>query len=185
MPARSASVFWLRPFSSRSVFTISEICIGCKVVLMTPDVAHAWLMSHLADRYVAQFMRRLQLLVLDEAHVYEGVFGTNMAYFLRRLQVIAGGFRIICSTATVGKPADFVNQLTGRHPVSFGRDRDCSKIPEKTILLAKETAGKPFDSTVALLTELARAESGRFLAFGDSRKMVEQIVAAVHRYKPA
>ncbi|MGQ4809257.1 hypothetical protein NKDENANG_02672 [Candidatus Entotheonellaceae bacterium PAL068K] len=40
-----------------------------RVVLMTPDVAHAWLMSHLQKREVQGFLARLRLLILDEAHV--------------------------------------------------------------------------------------------------------------------
>lgn len=62
-----------------------SIISSCRVIAMTPDVAHAWLMSHLAVSEVADFLRHLSLLVLDEAHVYDGAFGTNMAYFLRRL----------------------------------------------------------------------------------------------------
>jgi DEAD/DEAH box helicase domain-containing protein len=55
---------------------------------MTPDVAHAWLMSHLGTKEVALFLHDLGLLILDEAHVYDGAFGTNMAYFLRRLGLL-------------------------------------------------------------------------------------------------
>jgi DEAD/DEAH box helicase domain-containing protein len=152
-----------------------------QVVLMTPDVAHAWLLSHLGEKEVSAFLARVRLLVLDEAHVYEGVFGTNMAYFLRRLQVASGPHQLICSTATLGRPADFVSQLTGRQPRSFSLEDDRSATPPKTILLAKEIGGKPFDSIVNLLGRLGRAQRGRFLAFGDSRRMVEQLVAAVHR----
>ena len=59
-----------------------------RVVLMTPDVAHAWLMSNLKVREIRYFLRNIKLLILDEAHIYEGVFGTNMAYFLRRFQAV-------------------------------------------------------------------------------------------------
>lgn len=158
-----------------------QILNTTRVLLMTPDVAHAWLMSHLGEKEVSAFMAGLRLLILDEAHVYEGVFGTNMAYFLRRFQVATGPHRLICSTATLGRPADFVHQLTGRQPRSFGLPEDRSLIPAKTILLAKEIAGKSFESMVSLLVALTHAERGRFLAFGDSRRMVEQIVAAAHR----
>ena len=64
-----------------------EILASSHSVLMTPDVAHAWLLSHVREPIVHYFLSNLRLLVLDEAHVYDGVFGTNMAYFLRRLQV--------------------------------------------------------------------------------------------------
>jgi DEAD/DEAH box helicase domain-containing protein len=54
-----------------------------RVVLMTPDVAHAWLMSNLKTREIRSFLRNIKILILDEAHIYEGVFGTNMAFFLK------------------------------------------------------------------------------------------------------
>src|SRR5205823_1370773 len=72
-----------------------------RVILMTPDVAHAWLLARQGDREVRVFLERLALVVLDEAHVYEGVFGTNMAYFARRLRAAAPHARFMASTATV------------------------------------------------------------------------------------
>ena len=151
------------------------------VVLMTPDVAHAWLMSHLREKEVNRFMGALRLLILDEAHVYDGVFGTNMAYFLRRFQAASAEHQLICSTATLGTPADFVEHLTGRKPRTFGPDEDGSPSPPKTILLARSKTEKHFETLVNLISTLGRRDIGLFLAFGDSRRMVEQLVAAVHR----
>jgi DEAD/DEAH box helicase domain-containing protein len=153
----------------------------CHVALMTPDVAHAWMMGQLHDPVIRSFLERTRLLVLDEAHVYEGVFGTNMAYFLRRLSVPMGEHQIICSTATLGKAEDFVKQLTGRSPLVFGPDDDCSPVPEKTLLLVRPEEGKSFENTVELLKRCADLGDPRFLAFGDSRKAVERIVAGCLR----
>ena len=80
------------------------------VVLMTPDVAHAWLMTNLHQEEVWTFLSHLELLVLDEAHVYDGVFGTNMAFFLRRFGLVAKVHQLICSTATVGDPEAFFRE---------------------------------------------------------------------------
>jgi len=153
------------------------------VVLMTPDVAHAWFMSHLDDPAVTRFRTSLRLVVLDEAHVYDGVFGTNMAYFVRRLQVAAGAFQIIISTATLGKPDEFFSRLTGRNGVLFGADKDASPAPSKKVVLAREFRGRDFESKIGLLAALAAHSDGRFLAFSDSRKAVEQFVAALRRGK--
>ncbi len=152
-----------------------------RVVLMTPDVAHAWLMSHLAQPEVAGFMGALRLLILDEAHVYDGVFGTNMAFFLRRFQAASGTIQMISSTATLGDPAAFIEQLSGRKPRSFGLDEDGSGTPPKSVLLARVASADGFGATAALLSELALMRKARFLAFTDSRITVERIVAASHR----
>ncbi|MBW1737859.1 MAG: DEAD/DEAH box helicase [Deltaproteobacteria bacterium] len=151
------------------------------VVLMTPDVAHAWLMSNLGAREIRAFLGNIQILILDEAHIYEGVFGTNMAYFLRRLQAVSKPKRIIISTATLDNPSEFVYQITGRQPRSFGPDLDCSGSPQKSILLAQDVTGNSFESMVSLLRRLARFKKGKFLAFGDTRRMVEQLVMALKR----
>lgn len=159
----------------------AEILRTNSVILMTPDVAHAWLLSCLSNSDVRDFLASLQLLILDEAHVYDGVFGTNMAYFLRRLQVAAKRFRTIASTATLGSPADFMQQLTGRRYRTFDADDDGSATPQRTVLLARPTDSKGFEKTADLLRRLATMRQGRFLAFGDSRGMVERLVAASHR----
>ena len=154
-----------------------------QVALLTPDVTHAWLMSHLHEPAVKLFLERLRLLILDEAHVYEGAFGTNMAFLLRRLQVASGHHQLICSTATLGEPANFVHLLTGKRPVAFGPADDGAPTQGKTILRAT-CAGRPFDATVQVLTGTAEAGVGRFLAFADSRRAVEQFVAATLRSGP-
>ena len=151
------------------------------VVLMTTDVAHAWLMSNLGTHQIKTFLNKIRILILDEAHTYEGVFGTNMAYFLRRLQAVSKLERIITSTATLDKPSEFVYQITGRRPRSFGPDVDCSGSPPRTILLAQEVTGNSFESIVNLLRRITRFNKGKFLAFGDTRRMVEQLVMALKR----
>jgi DEAD/DEAH box helicase domain-containing protein len=184
---------FLAPFGAQVGFIDGSVPIAsrpailssCRVVAMTPDVAHAWLMSHLGTKEVAQFLHDLGLLILDEAHVYDGAFGTNMAYFLRRLGLASGDHRLICSTATIGAPEGFMHRLTGRNMVVFDEDRDTSALPEKTLLLARSTTKGGFDRTVQLLAGLSEYGKGRFLAFGDSRKAVERIVGAVLRQNAA
>lgn len=63
----------------------------------------------------------------------------------------------------------------------FGATEDGSVSPAKTLLLGRARGDQPFERTVALLRGLAQAGLGRFLAFGDSRKQVEHLVAALQR----
>lgn len=158
----------------------NQILERSRVVLMTPDVAHAWLMSHLTDSAVAAFRQRLRLLILDEAHVYDGVFGTNMAFFLRRLQAVFSPHRLICSTATLGAPQDFIFELTGRQTCLIGPEQDGASLPPKTLILARPHAGGTFDFAPVLIRALAQSFPGRFLVFSDSRKAVEILTAASH-----
>jgi len=161
-----------------SIDSRGEILAASRIVLMTPDVAHAWFMPNLRERQISMFRSALRLLVLDEAHVYEGVFGTNTAYLMRRLDATTGSHRVLCSTATLGRPSDFIFQLTGRSAVSITQDDEGSPAPERQVFVAGDPG---YDKLVELLKNLAAVDRGRFLAFSDSRKMVEQMVAATMR----
>jgi DEAD/DEAH box helicase domain-containing protein len=128
--------------------------------------------SHFYRKRYPTILENIKLLILDEAHIYEGVFGTNMAYFLRRLRAVSEPQRIFTSTATLDNPAKFVHQLTGRLPRTFGSEADCSETPPKTILIAKKAADPNFECMVGMLGSLARDYKGKFIAFADTRKMV-------------
>lgn len=155
-----------------------------RVVLMTPDVAHAWLLGKSQESTVSRFLRNLKLLILDEAHVYDGVFGTNMAFFIRRLLAISGVARIISSTATIGSPERFIELLTGRKPVLIDSNIDGSPAPEKEFFSLLSPRGGYFDSACKLIRSISELNTGKFLVFADSRKTVEQIVAISKRSEP-
>ena len=146
----------------------------CRVLLMTPDVIQAWLLSHLGDAVVARFLGGLRLLVVDEAHTYDGVFGSNIACLFRRIAVAAPGFRLIASTATVAEPQAHLRALTGRACRVFGEGDDGAERPPRAIMLA---AAERKGALGALVDLLGSDRSLKFLVFADSRKMVEQIVA--------
>lgn len=155
-----------------------------RVILLTPDVTHAWLLADVSSKVRYHFLSSLRLLVIDEAHVYDGVFGSNMAFLLRRIQAMAPIERIISSTATLGNPSEFIWRLSGRKPLVIGNELDGAPRPDKTILLVTAPANRAFDSMTSLLAGLVRLRQGVFLAFADSRRMVEQLVSSTMRASP-
>lgn len=88
---------------------------GASVILTNPDMLHAGLMPQHA-RWAA-FLSSLSLLVLDELHVYSGIFGVNMAFLLRRLQRACRHYgarpQVIACSATVGNPHELGERLLG------------------------------------------------------------------------
>lgn len=154
---------------------------NCDVVLMTPDVMHAWTMSNLRSSAVTEFLASLQMLILDEAHVYDGAFGTNVAYLMRRITAAARPFRLITSTATLGDPGTFIERLTGRTVRVLDGDADGSGRQEMAVHLLCPDGKKPFEAMVSLLRALSDHTTTPFLAFADSRKAVERLVAAMRR----
>lgn len=79
-----------------------------------PDMVHAALLPQ-HGRW-AEFLAGLRYLVLDELHVYSGIFGTNMLMLLRRLLRVCAHYgsrpRIIASSATIANPGALAETLT-------------------------------------------------------------------------
>jgi DEAD/DEAH box helicase domain-containing protein len=88
---------------------------NANLVLTNPDMLH---LSVLPDHARwADFLFRLAIVVVDEAHVLRGVFGSQVALVLRRLRRLialhGGDPRWCLASATVGNPAELASDLTG------------------------------------------------------------------------
>jgi DEAD/DEAH box helicase domain-containing protein len=85
------------------------------IVLSNPDMLHRSLLPD-HTRW-ADWLRQLRYVVIDEAHVYRGVFGTHVALILRRLQRICAYYgsapQFICCSATSANPAEHLAALVG------------------------------------------------------------------------
>jgi len=88
------------------------------VVFSNPDMLHAAILPQHA-RW-ASFIANLRYLVLDELHVYSGIFGANMANLLRRFERICEHYgsrpQIIAGSATIANPGELFERLTARRP---------------------------------------------------------------------
>jgi DEAD/DEAH box helicase domain-containing protein len=155
----------------------AEILTRCKIVLMTPDVMHAWMMAKLDAPEVRKFLGSLEVLVLDEAHIYDGIFGTNMAYLLRRLRAVSGVQQFLASSATIGAPAEFLKRLTGLSFEIIGSEDDGASVAEKSVVLVRLPKRKASKYLLELIAICAAGKHGRFLIFADSRKRVEELAA--------
>jgi DEAD/DEAH box helicase domain-containing protein len=84
-------------------------------VLTNPDLLHrSMLPGH--ERW-ASFLRALDYVVVDECHVYRGVFGSHVANVLRRLRRVAARYgsspTFVLASATSGDPAGSASRLVG------------------------------------------------------------------------
>ena len=155
-----------------------------RIVLMTPDVCQARLMRTVSNPTVKKFIESLSLLILDEAHVYESVFGSNTAFLLRRLMAAkrilsprgtSRRFQVIATTATIDAPAQHLENLTG---VQFNVvDEAVNGAPrsQRRILHIEPDSGSGGETTVANIVSgiCSMSERHRFIAFVDSRQGTE------------
>lgn len=155
------------------------------VVLTNPDLLHHSLLpGH--ERW-SRFLRSLRYVVVDECHVYRGVFGSHVSAVLRRLRRVSARYGaepvFILASATVGAPAVHAERLTGLPCVAVTQDE--SPRPARTVALWEPPmldGGRRSATAEAaeLLAELV-ARDAQSLAFARSRAGTEALATAARR----
>ena len=85
------------------------------------DVLHYHMMHRTA---FSRSLHTARFLVVDEAHVYTGVFGANVHHIIARLERLAGRMQIVAASATLPNAGEFCELLFGRKmEVAQGRGR--------------------------------------------------------------
>ncbi len=88
---------------------------SAQIVVTNPDMLHQGILPH-HPKWAALF-ENLRYIVIDELHVYRGVFGSHVANVMRRLQRIAAHYgarpQFIAASATIGNPAEHAERLLG------------------------------------------------------------------------
>ena len=155
------------------------------VILTNPDMVHIGLLPN-HDRW-GDVLANLRYVVVDEAHVYRGVFGSHVANVLRRLRRLARVYgsepQFLLASATISNPGELGASLLGA-PVTVVGD-DAAPRAERTIVLWNPPLlDSEFGLRGSALAEASRlqamfVERGlRTLTFAKSRKAAELI----HRF---
>jgi DEAD/DEAH box helicase domain-containing protein len=155
------------------------------LILTNPDMLHVGVLPH-HDRW-GDVLANLRFVVVDEAHVYRGVFGSHVANVLRRLRRLARVYgtdpQFLLASATIANPGELAERLIGVEATVI--DRDSAPKAERTIALwnpplTDEELGlraSPLGEAARLMATLV--ERGvRTLCFAKSRKAAE----LVHRF---
>ena len=133
------------------------------VVLTNPDMLHVGVLPH-HDRW-GDVLANLRFVVVDEAHVYRGVFGSHVGNVLRRLRRLAAVYgaepRFLMASATIGNPGELGQALLG-----------------KTVRVITEDGAPRAERTVALWNPpLLDPELGvRASALGEAARLLAQLV---------
>src|SRR5437870_10833964 len=94
------------------------------LVLTNPDMLHVGVLPH-HDRW-GDVLSNLRYVIVDEAHVYRGVFGSHVANVLRRLRRLARVYgsdpQFLLASATIGNPGELANSLVGLDFTVIGQD---------------------------------------------------------------
>ena len=156
-----------------------------RIVIMTPDVCHTWLTRNSAEPAVKGFLRNLNTVIIDEAHTYEAVLGSNSAFLFRRLitaSMTAGAAsspRFIAATATILTPEEHLEKLTGQEFSVVGEGQNGSPRHPRTV---HHLDGEGEEDLAALILNIIDNDpDAQVIAFHDSRQGVERIVQQTGR----
>jgi DEAD/DEAH box helicase domain-containing protein len=133
------------------------------LVLTNPDMLHIGVLPR-HDLW-ADVFHNLRYVVVDEAHVYRGVFGSHVANVLRRLRRMARVYgsepQFLLASATIANPGELAHALLGVDTTTIGDD-----------------AAPRAERTIALWNpELLDAELGiRASSLGDASRIMAELV---------
>jgi DEAD/DEAH box helicase domain-containing protein len=155
------------------------------VILTNPDMLHVGVLPH-HDRW-GDVLANLRYVVVDEAHVYRGVFGSHVANVLRRLRRLARAYgsepQVVLASATIANAGDLAEMLLGEPATVVASD--AAPAPERTIALWNpELLDPELGIRASALGDASRLVAGlveaglRTICFAKSRKAVELI----HRF---
>ncbi|MBA3328991.1 MAG: DEAD/DEAH box helicase [Solirubrobacterales bacterium] len=162
------------------------------LVLTNPDMLHMGILPH--HRRWADFFANLAVVVVDEAHVYRGVFGSHVANVLRRLRRIANAYgtepRVLLASATIANPVELAQRLTGLDDIALV-DRDGAPGARREIAMwnppltdeALGTRRSALAEAADIVAELVR-NGARTICFIKSRKAVELVARLVGLAEP-
>ncbi len=154
------------------------------LVLTNPDMLHVGILpNHPAW---AELFANLAFVVIDEAHVYRGVFGSHVANVLRRLRRLAARYgtepRFLLASATIANPLELAERLTGLAGIAV-IETDAAPAPERTVVMwnpplldeALGTRASVLAEAAELVARLVLA-GARTICFMKSRRGVELIL---------
>jgi DEAD/DEAH box helicase domain-containing protein len=155
------------------------------LILSNPDMLHVGVLPH-HDRW-GDVLTNLRYVIVDEAHVYRGVFGSHVANVLRRLRRLARVYgaepQFLLASATIANPGELARSLIGSEATVIGDDG--APRAERTVALwnpplTDEELGlraSPLGEASRLMADLV-SRGLRTLCFAKSRRAAELI----HRF---
>lgn len=97
---------------------------SANVILTNPDMLHIGILPY--HTKWSRFFANLKFVVIDEVHTYRGIFGSNVANVIRRLNRICKYYgsapQFVCCSATIANPLELAESLTGHKMEHINND---------------------------------------------------------------
>ena len=158
---------------------------SANAILTNPDMLHLGVLPH-HDRW-GDVLHNLRVVVVDEAHVYRGVFGSHVANVLRRLRRLALAYGaepvFLLASATIANAGELASALTGLD-VRVVQTDTSPRAEREVVLWNPELLDEELGTRASPLGDASRLVAGlvarglRVICFTKSRKAAE----LVHRF---
>ncbi len=160
----------------------AEVRKRARIILTNPDMLHIGILPN--HQSWSRLLRSLRYVVIDEAHIYRGVFGSHVACVLRRLRRLCNLYgstpQFICCSATIANPGEHAERLVGLPFTVVSNDgsphggKDFIFWNPPIIDQARSVRRSANSEATNLFTELV-SQSIRTLTFARTRRLTELI----------
>jgi DEAD/DEAH box helicase domain-containing protein len=156
---------------------------SANIVLTNPDMLHVGILPN--HGAWADFFTRLDAVVVDEAHVYRGVFGSHVGNVLRRLRRIANAYgsdpRFMLASATIANPVELAERLTGLDDIALVDEDGSPSAPRRIAMWNPPIVDEALAQRRSVIGEAADVlrdlvlGGARTICFIKSRRAVELV----------
>ena len=161
-----------------------------RIIFTNPDMLHITILPQ--ESSWRTFLKNLKYVVVDELHVYNGLFGAHVAYIMRRLRRICAAVgnrkvKFISCSATVANPEEHMRTIFGVEKIkltdfdgspSGRKEFVCWNTPFKDPGDPTSGRGDTFAETARLICQLI-LRGVRVISFVRIRKQCEVLLGAV------
>ncbi|MGZ4274445.1 MAG: DEAD/DEAH box helicase, partial [Solirubrobacteraceae bacterium] len=154
------------------------------LIITNPDMLHVGILPHHAAW--GDLFANLAFVVVDEAHVYRGVFGSHVGNVLRRLRRAAAIHgtepRFLLASATIANPVELAETLTGLAPFNLVEHDGAPRAQRRVAMWNPPLLDENLGIRASALYEAAEVFSelissgARTICFMKSRKGIELIL---------
>jgi DEAD/DEAH box helicase domain-containing protein len=156
---------------------------SASIILTNPDMLHIGILPN--HSLWSKFLANLKYIVIDEAHVYRGIFGSQVACVLRRLIRLCDFYgsdpQFVFCSATIANPAEHAQRLARVRTTVIQEDgspqaaRDFLFWNPPFVDVARSTRRSANIEATALFVEMVR-HGMRNITFTKARKVAELIL---------
>ncbi len=149
---------------------------NAQIIVTTPDTFHVSLLPY--HHGWKSFYQRLQYVIIDESHIYRGVFGSHLAHILHRFRRVMAYHTqafptILFATATIGNPKEHTESLLGQSVEAITQS-GAPNGGRLFVLWQPRNSHLHSDEAAKLMVFFLR-QGVRTLLFGQQRQSVERI----------